>query len=278
LESKNSSLTANLALLESKNTSMTVNLDKLTSELQESKSELSTNQQTISSLQSQLGILSDSLAMYIEYYKPKTKSAPKQVVSNISSDQVSFKGNYATVNIGYQVWMVDNLSTARFQNGDPIIEAKTIEEWQRAANNGLPAWCYYENKPANGVKYGKLYNWYAVNDSRGIAPAGFHVPSDEEWENLSLYLGDAAGSKMKNSRGWKEGANDNNSCGFSALPGGIRLYNGTYNSIGEEGSWWSSSEDTNDAALCRTLNYSQGRSSQDYGNKQNGFSVRCLRD
>ena len=281
LESKNSSLTANLALLESKNTSMTVNLDKLTSELQESKSELNTNQQTISSLQSQLGILSDSLAMYIESYKLKPKSASKQVVSNISSDQVSFKGNYATVNIGYQVWMVDNLSTARFHKGDPILEAKTIEEWQRAANNGLPAWCYYENKPANGVKYGKLYNWYAVNDSRVIAPAGFHVPSDDEWTTLTDYLGYVnAGKKMKSANGWKYGVNGNNSSGFKGLPGGNRSYDGTFTHIGDYGHWWSSSEYVNesDSAWDRTLNYDSETSYQHNSEKSRGFSVRCLRD
>ena len=281
LESKNTTLTANLALLESKNTSMTLNLDKLTTELRESKSELATNKQTISSLQSQLAILSDSLAMYIEYYKPKTKSSSKQFVSNTSTDQVSFKGNYATVNIGYQVWMVENLSTARFQNGDPIIEAKTNEEWIDAGNNGQPAWCYYENKPANGVKYGKLYNWFAVNDSRGIAPAGFHIPSDEEWTTLTDYLGYVnAGKKMKTTTGWKYGVNGTNSSGFSGLPGGYRSENGTFFHIGGYGHWWSSSEYGNgsSSAWDRTLNYDSETSYQHNSEKYKGFSVRCLRD
>jgi uncharacterized protein (TIGR02145 family) len=280
LESKNSSLTANLALLESKNTSLTLNLDKLTSELQASKSELSSNKFTISSLQTQLAILSDSLA-YLRSEFNRPKPAYRQVVSDMNTDQVSFKGNYATVKIGDQVWMVDNLNTPRFRNGDPIVEAKTNEEWQVAANNGLPAWCYYENKPANGVKYGKLYNWYAVNDSRGIAPTGFHVPSDDEWTALTDYLGYVnAGKKMKSANGWKYGVNGNNSSGFTGLPGGKRNYDGTFAHIGDYGHWWSSSEYYNgsDSAWDRTLNYDSETAYQHNSEKHRGFSVRCIKD
>jgi uncharacterized protein (TIGR02145 family) len=280
LESKISSLTSNLAQLESKNSTLSFNSGKLTSELQASKTELTTNQQTISSLQSQLAILSDSLAyMRSEFMKPKP--APRQVVSITSTDQVSFKGNYATVNIGYQVWMVENLNTARFLNGDPIIEAKTDWEWENAGNNGQPAWCYYENKPGNGVKYGKLYNWYAVNDPRGLAPAGFHVPSDEEWTTLTDYLGYVnAGKKMKTSTGWKYGVNGNNSSGFTGLPGGYRSDDGTFFHIGGYGHWWSSSESGygTGSAWDRTLNYDSETSYQHNSEKHKGFSVRCLRD
>jgi len=105
-----------------------------------------------------------------------------------------------TVTIGTQVWMTKNLDVATFRNGDPIPEAKTSDEWLEAGENEQPAWCYYDNDPANGEKYGKLYNWYAVNDSRGLAPDGYHIPSEAEWTILIIYLGGGwweAGKKMK---------------------------------------------------------------------------------
>jgi uncharacterized protein (TIGR02145 family) len=109
-----------------------------------------------------------------------------------------------TITIGTQVWMSKNLDVATFRNGDPIPQAKTDEEWEKAGENKQAAWCYYENDPANGVKYGKLYNWYAVNDSRGLAPFGYHIPSDAEWTKLTDFLGGygVAGTKMKSKSGW----------------------------------------------------------------------------
>jgi hypothetical protein len=107
------------------------------------------------------------------------------------------------VKIGTQVWMTKNLNVDKFRNGDPIPQAKTREEWKAAGENKQPAWCYYDNDPANGVKYGKLYNWYAVNDARGLAPAGYHVPSDAEWTILENQLGSDAGTKMKSTSGWE---------------------------------------------------------------------------
>jgi uncharacterized protein (TIGR02145 family) len=117
---------------------------------------------------------------------------------------ISSFGQAQTVTIGAQVWTTKNLNVAIFRNGDPIPEAKTNEEWEAAGENKQPVWCYYENNAANGTKYGKLYNWYAVNDYRGLAPAGFHVPTDEEWTVLSTFLGgeDVAGKKLKSSSGW----------------------------------------------------------------------------
>ena len=109
-----------------------------------------------------------------------------------------------SVTIGTQVWTTKNLDVATFRNGDAIPQAKTDEEWKAAGDKKQPAWCYYENKTANGTKYGKLYNWYAVVDYRGLAPAGWHVPTDEEWTILSTFLGgeDVAGKKMKSTSGW----------------------------------------------------------------------------
>ncbi len=103
-----------------------------------------------------------------------------------------------TVTIGSQVWMVKNLDVARFRNGDAIPEAKSSDAWNATRNNQQPAWCWYDNDPANGAKFGRLYNWYAVADPRGLCPAGWHVPSDEEWTVLEDFLGGrGAGTKLK---------------------------------------------------------------------------------
>ena len=184
------------------------------------------------------------------------------------------------VTIGTQVWMTKNLDVSTFRNGDPIPQAKTKEEWEKAGDNKLPAWCYYENDPANGAKYGKLYNWYAVSDSRGLAPVGYHIPSDAEWTILSDYLGGAekAGAKMKSKQGWAEDGNGTNSSGFSGLPGGYRLDDGAFGNVGEYGYWWSSTEYGTNDAWYRFLPYGNGYVYRYDDGKVRGFSVRCLRD
>lgn len=185
-----------------------------------------------------------------------------------------------TVTIGKQVWMNKNLNVDKFRNGDPIPQVKTNKEWEKAGDEGKPAWCYYDNDPANGDKYGKLYNWYAVNDSRGLAPKGWHVPSDEEWTILTDYLGGEveAGAKMKSKSGWYKEGNGTNSSGFSGLPGGNRNGYGTFDGIGNYGHWWSSTEDGTRAVWYRCLGCDTGIFSGNVYNKGIGFSVRCLRD
>jgi uncharacterized protein (TIGR02145 family) len=103
---------------------------------------------------------------------------------------------FKTVTIGDQLWMAKNLNVDEFHNGDLIPHAHTAEEWQRAGENEQPAWCYYNNDPANGKIYGKLYNWYAVNDRRGLAPEGYRIPSNEDF---IILLGgeDVDGSKLE---------------------------------------------------------------------------------
>ena len=184
------------------------------------------------------------------------------------------------VTIGKQVWMTQNLNVDKFRNGDPIPQAKTDEDWEKAGTDGKPAWCYYDNDPKNGIKYGKLYNWYAVNDSRGLAPAGWHIPTDAEWTILSDYLGgkDAAGTKMKSTIGWAKNGNGTNSSGFSGLQGGNRGYDGAFYNIGYIGNWWSSTENDSNNAWFRNLNYFNGNVYRNNLNKAYGFSVRCLRD
>ncbi len=184
------------------------------------------------------------------------------------------------VKIGNQVWMLENLGEEYFRNGDSIPQANTAEEWENAGKNNEPAWCYYDNDESNGTKYGKLYNWYAVNDPRGLAPEGYHIPLNTELTELTDNLGreNVAGIKMKTTNGWYESGNGNNSSGFSALPGGFRYINGSFSDIGKVGNWWSSSEGDTSNAISRFLNYYNADLFNYNSDKQNGFSVRCLKD
>jgi uncharacterized protein (TIGR02145 family) len=201
--------------------------------------------------------------------------------TNSTTGSTNTTKDYKIVKIGNQTWMTENLNVDRFRNGDLIPEAKTADDWKRAGKNEQPAWCYNNNDPVNGEKYGKLYNWYAVYDSRGLAPTGYHVPSDFEWTTLTTYLGgeDIAASKLKSNSGWNYNGNGTNSTGFSGLPGGYRVGNGTFGFIGKSGYWWSSSKADTFSAWYRSLHYLNGNLLRNgHSPKQGGFSVRCLRD
>jgi uncharacterized protein (TIGR02145 family) len=176
------------------------------------------------------------------------------------------------VTIGTQVWMSENLNVGHFRNGDPIPEAKTDEEWAEADKKMQPAWCYYDNDPANGAKYGKLYNWHAVNDARGLAPLGYRIPSDEDWGKLTAFLGRnaVAGKKMKSTSGWDKKGNGNNRSGFSGLPGGHR--SGQFSALGIMGYWWSL------PGPIRVLNEEDGYLAEVYFPNGMGFSVRCIKE
>jgi uncharacterized protein (TIGR02145 family) len=205
----------------------------------------------------------------------------------LRGDKIKFQvradvGNIETVIIGTQEWTVKNLDVSRYRNGDIIPEVKDPEEW---ANLKTGAWCYYDNDPKNGKIYGKLYNWYAVNDPRGLAPEGFHIPTDTEWTILTDYLGgrEIAGGKMKvtGTSLWKSpNAAATNFSGFSGLPAGTRWIRGIFHSVGNTGRWWSLSVgNTEGTCNHRYLLYSNGCVFSSFPNGQYlGFSVRCLRD
>lgn len=184
------------------------------------------------------------------------------------------------VKIGDQVWMSSNCDVDKFRNGAPIPHAKTKEEWVSAGENKQPAWCYYENDPENGQKYGKLYNWFAVNDPRGLAPEGWHVPSDKEWTELTDHFGEAQGIGriLKSSTGWMLPGNGTNESEFSALPGGFRYDDGTFAIIGISGGWWCSFDATDDSAWARIMGYKSDDVVKDYCKKNEGMSVRCIKD
>jgi uncharacterized protein (TIGR02145 family) len=176
--------------------------------------------------------------------------------------------------------MAQDFSGTHFRNGDLIPYIENSKEWKMATENKQPAWCYYNNDPANGPIYGKLYNWYAVSDPRGLCPVGWHVPSHDEWTELTYALGgkDVAGNKMKSTSGWKDNGSGNNSSSFSGLPGGKRNFEGTFNQIGDYGYWWSSTEYGIGFAWYRSLNYYSGNIDRNGDYQREGYSVRCLRD
>jgi len=184
------------------------------------------------------------------------------------------------ITIGNQTWSSKNLDIATYRNGDPIPEVQDKTAW---ANLNTGAWCYYANNTSNGIIYGKLYNWYAVNDPRGLAPIGFHIPSDSEWTTLTTYLGGepTAGGKMKEA-GTSHWSSPNtgatNSSGFTGLPGGKRIYNGDFSDIGAFGSWWSSSESNSYYAWSRKLAFINGNALRADYTKEDGLSVRCVKD
>ncbi len=201
------------------------------------------------------------------------------------------KPQYESVKIGNQLWITRNLDVDRFRNGDLIPHVKSDEEWVKAGENGEPAWCYYDNDPENGKKYGKLYNWFAIVDTRGLAPEGWHVPSDEEWTILEDFLGgkNIAGHKLKSVEGWEEWENEygkiqngngDNSIGFNVLPGGYRNYLGSFFKIRINALLWSTTKHdiVDTLAWSRYLYSSNSIVSRNFYVKSFGVSVRCLRD
>lgn len=188
---------------------------------------------------------------------------------------------YRTVKIGSQVWMAENLDVATFRNGDLIQEARTVEEWVDAGNKGIPAWCYYANDNLNTGKYGRLYNGFAMKDPRGLAPLGWHIPSDSEWTVLTDFLGGdlVAGGKMKDVNGWNSpNTAANNSSGFSAIPGGLRHYDGSFLSLRNEAYWWSSTITTPGSFWIRWLDFVSENANRGGHNGMRGIAIRCVKD
>jgi len=197
-----------------------------------------------------------------------------------TSSLIDFDGNnYPTITIGNQVWMAANLHVTHYRTGDAIPNITDDATWE-GLNSG--AFCWYDNDQTNEEVYGGIYNWFAVKDFRGLCPDGWHVPSYADWSVLAAYLGGSsvAGGEMKaTNKLWSSpNSNANNKSYFSGLPGGYRNYHGFYDHIGLYGHWWSSTESSFGAAYYRVLHYNNSNLSDYYSFKQNGFSVRCLRD
>lgn len=189
---------------------------------------------------------------------------------------------YVDVSIGGQTWLKTNLTTTRYRNGDPIPKVTNTLDW---ASLTTGAYCYFNNDSATyAATYGKLYNWYAVNDPRGLAPVGWHIPGDLEWTTLTNYLnGDtlaAARMKEAGTSHWTPTNPDaTNSSGFTALPGNIRGQAGDFSTpIGMKGYFWSSTPAVSISTWGRMLLHSTSNVTRAYYDRRLGFSVRCIKD
>ena len=192
--------------------------------------------------------------------------------------------NYPSVIIGQQEWMKKNLDVCKYRNGDVIPQVQDPTQW---VNLTTGAWCYYQNSTANGTVYGKLYNYYAVVDPRGLTPQGWHIPSDSEWNTLVTILGGStvAGGKLKEvgTTHWNNpNTGATNESGFNALPGGIRnsnfgtLSNGYFSEIFNYGFWWSNPSNPQGSFNC-SYNYA-GAGFTDSIFSNAGLSIRCIKN
>jgi uncharacterized protein (TIGR02145 family) len=186
---------------------------------------------------------------------------------------------YKTVTVGSQVWMASDLKTTRYNDGTPIPLVTDYDAW---AVLSTPAYSWYNNEITNRESYGALYNYFAVNTNK-LCPKGWHVPSDEEWTTLRTNLGGLllAGGKLKEEGTvhWKSpNASATNESGFTALPGGFRSYNGSFNYMGISGYWWSSTTSSPSTVYFWNLRYKYGYVYKSVSNMTNGFCIRCMMD
>jgi len=203
------------------------------------------------------------------------------------------EGNvYATVKIGDQWWMSENLHVKSYRNGDPVFHGEASSDWAQADSTG--AYCqFYDDTAAPGL----LYNGSAVADARNLAPEGWHIPSDAEWKQLEIALGMSTADAGKTSwrgahvgeklrvaspQGWTRYGDvwSTNESGFTALAGGCRLVDGTWGNPGlfATGFWWTSTVRNGTEAWYRYLDYKNSAVFRSHVSKQYGFSVRCVKD
>jgi len=183
--------------------------------------------------------------------------------------------DYQVVYFGSQIWMAENLNIDYFSNGDLIPEAKTDDDWRKAALLGMPAWCNYENNPDFGENYGKLYNWYAVNDPRGLHPIGWRLPSKKDIEVLLRFVGGNGAAAYKSFE-------KNGKFGFNEMFSGLR--NADHSAIGNQsfyfqgtnGGFWSLSPHGLKYAWCLSIQKKYQNAALNSIKKDSGFSIRCL--
>lgn len=200
--------------------------------------------------------------------------------------KTAMQAKMASVVIGGQEWTTENLDVVRFRNGDAIMEANTYEAWEKACIEGKPAWCYYGQDAAKAKGLGKLYNFWAVMDKRKLAPEGWHVPTDAEWQRLADELGgnEQAGKGLKAATGWKSNGNGTNQSRFNALPGGYRshegpaYYGGPFFEAGAAGYWWSTTRYLVDNSYCRMLSFKDNRLEKKSFVMTAALSVRLVKD
>ncbi|MBN2105636.1 fibrobacter succinogenes major paralogous domain-containing protein [bacterium] len=187
---------------------------------------------------------------------------------------------YQTIKIGSQWWMAENLKVKHYRNGDLIPYVPKELDWYKLYTHGC---CIYDSDTSNFNTYGLLYNWHAVNDWRDIAPEGWHVPSEGEWQTLMVTLGGdtIAGGRMKESgtAHWNSpNTGATNESGFSGLPCGIRSHTGQYSMMGEYARFWSSTELTTRMSMYAYLGFRTSECGMNHWYKEQAYSVRCVKD
>jgi len=184
------------------------------------------------------------------------------------------------IKVGRKIWSTVNLNLDTFRNGDKIFQANSSEEWVQLFEKRKPAYCYYNFDESNGAIYGKLYNWYAVIDRRGLAPHGWRVADTKDWEQLTRNHGDTytAGLKLKSISRWSEEGNGTNETGFNALPGGAVKKNGETWRIEQEANFWSSSNYHPLYAQYFYLKAYQDHFIKSITELDEGYSVRCVKE
>jgi len=208
-----------------------------------------------------------------------------------NATSLSYQGyDYDIVEIGDQCWFAENLRNEHYENGDTIVNDLLSDDWMGTTSGASTVFgegdspCYDYSPDGDGCdeiwslnEYGRLYNWYAVNDPRNLCISGWHVPSIQEWETMINFLGgvDVAGEKMKTTYGWYQGGNGTNTSGFSGLPGGVGV--AAYSGSGDEGRFWSSSPFNGEALSVQTSYFHDNVTNFGYSNELNtGLSVRCV--
>lgn len=196
-----------------------------------------------------------------------------------SKGKMNFNGyTYEVVRIGTQWWMAENLRATRYSDGKRIPEVADDDGWSELTTG---AWCNYDNSPATGAVYGKIYNWFAVNTGK-LAPPGWHVPTGAEWETLRGYLGEESvpGKHLKEAgtQHWKAPNSGDNSSGFTALGAGGRFDFGPFYGLMEYTFFWTSSASGSENAGYYTLSYDGNRFVGDVEDRSSGCSVRCVMD
>ena len=221
---------------------------------------------------------------------------PKAITSTVTD----IDGNiYQTKKFGDQIWMIENLKVTHYNNNDSIRYIYDGDFW---ANTFSGAYCVYQHNPEYGNTFGNLYNWYAVNDERGLAPEGWHIPTDEEWMELEMFIGmTESEAYIEGLRGTNEGSKlagrmdlweygyeydmeitedpEFGLSGFEGLPGGSRDdFTGSFGYMGGNSAYWTSTESSNYLAWLRVLHYEHRGVWREHEGKSIGFYLRCVKD
>lgn len=208
--------------------------------------------------------------------KENNSTGTEEAIGGASGTLTYNSYTYHTVIIGTQEWTVENLQTTTYNDGTAIAKMTDGTDWSILSTG---AYCAYGNNENNITNYGYLYNWYAVNTGK-LAPAtdGWRVPTDADWTKLTDFVGSGNGTKLKATTGWNSSGNGNDIYGFSALPAGNRLSNGSFYFVGYYGYWWSSDAYDMTDAWYRYVGSNYTIISRSYYDKRDGFSVRLVRD